>query len=346
MNVQVREHASQHDAIADLPLVTESARVRHVSKMDRDRRPEITAAIARWLRRHDLLEGYGPIDGPGDWDGLEQRLGADGYPEVARRIAALAQRYDRPKPMLAQVRLQTGRDVDFLAGQYVGLRYDGTSRAYSLASSPTADDLEICVRRVPGGRLSPRICDGLAVGDEVTLRGPYGELVLQDHSPRDLVFLATGTGVAPFRSMIDYVFETGRDEYQGTDRDVWLFLGAAWEDDLPYREAFRERDRRRENFHFVPCLSREPSLSDWDGETDYVQHALLKHVDPTAVITGLGERQERWLQRDPPSDEAARLDPADAEFYACGINAMVHSLVRTVERLGVPEDRIESEGFG
>jgi ferredoxin-NADP reductase len=346
MDAQVREHASQHDAIADLPLVTESARVSHVAKMDQDRRSEVTAAISRWLERHDLLEEYGPIRGPGDWDGLGPRLGADGYPEVARRIAALSERYDRPKPMLARVRFRTGRDVSFLAGQYVGLRYDGTSRAYSLASSPTADGLEICVRRVPGGRLSPRICDELAVGDEVTLRGPYGELVLQDHSPRDLVFLATGTGVAPFRSMIDYVFETGRDEYQGTDRDVWLFLGAAWEDDLPYREAFRERDRRQENFHFVPCLSREPSLSDWDGETDYVQHALLKHVDPTAVITGLGERQERWLRRDPPSDEEARLDPADAEFYACGINAMVHSLVRTVERLGVPGDRIESEGFG
>jgi ferredoxin-NADP reductase len=236
--------------------------------------------------------------------------------------------------------------VAFVAGQYVGLRYDGTPRAYSLASSPTRADLELCVRRVPGGRLSPQICDELAVGDELTLRGPYGELVLQDHSPRDKVFLATGTGVAPFKSMIDYVFETGRDEYGGESRDVWLFLGAAWEDDLPYLSAFRERHRRHDNFHFVPCLSREPTLSDWDGETDYVQHALLNHTDPSAVTTGLGERLERWLSQRPQSGVAARIAPANTEVYACGINAMVYSLVRAADRLGIPGARIESEGFG
>lgn len=290
---------------------------------------------------------YGPVPVEReDWTGVATQLADEGYPEVARRVAALAERYDRPKPMLARARFRTNEDVDFLAGQYVGLRYDGTSRAYSLANSPTEDDLEICVRRVPGGRLSPRICDGLAVGDEITVRGPYGELVLQDHSSRDMVFLATGTGVAPFKSMIDYVFETGRDEYQGDKRDVWLFLGAAWKDDLPYFEEFRELNRTRANFHFVPCLSREPSLSDWDGETDYVQHALLKHVEPTAVTTGIGERLERWLQRDPQSGIEARFDPTDAEVYACGINAMVHSLVRTAEQLGVPLNCIDSEGFG
>ena len=346
METQVREYASQHDAIADLPLITESARVTRVMKMDQDRRPEVTDAIRRWLAGHDLTERYGPIDGPTDWENLRSRLVADGHPEVARRIATLAERYDRPKPMLARVRLETERDVDFVAGQYVGLRYDGTSRAYSLAGSPTRDDLEICVRRVPGGRLSPQICDGLAAGDEVTVRGPYGELVLQDASPRDMVFLATGTGVAPFKSMIDYVFETGRDEYDGEKRDVWLFLGAAWADDLPYRAEFRRLARERANFHFVPCLSREPYLSDWDGETDYVQHALLKHVDASAVSTPMGALLDDRLRDDPETDEPATIDPANVDVYACGINAMVYSLVAAVERLGVPPARIESEGFG
>ncbi|MFB6295646.1 MAG: FAD-binding oxidoreductase [Halobacteriales archaeon] len=345
MEAEVREHASQHEAIADLPLITESARVTTIEKMDRDRRPEVTEAINRWLADHDLEE-YGPVTTPQDSADLAPRIAEDGYPEVARRITTLAERYDRPKPMLARARFRAETEMEFLAGQYVGLRYDGTSRAYSLASSPTEDEFEICVRRVPGGRLSPRICDDLSVGDEVTVRGPYGELLLQDHSPRDMVFLATGTGVAPFKSMIDFLFETGRDEYEGTRRDVWLFLGAAWKDDLPYFERFRKLQLTRENFHFVPCLSREPTLSDWEGETDYVQHALLKHVDPAVVTTSLGERLERWLQRRPQSGVTERLDPTGAEFYACGINAMVYSLVRTVEQLGVPETRIESEGFG
>lgn len=343
---RVREHASQHEAIGDLPLVTESAWVTEVAKMDRDRRSEVTAAIADWLEKRDLAGEYGPIEGPEDWRRLPSKLVDDGFPGVGRRIATLAERYDRPKPMLARVRFRAEESVDFVAGQYVGLRYDGTSRAYSLASSPTRDHLEICVRRVPGGRLSPAICETMAPGDEVTVRGPYGDLVLQDPSSRDLVFLATGTGVAPFKSMIDYVFETGLDEFEGRRRDVWLFLGAAWKDDLPYRAAFRDRHRRRENFHFVPCLSREPVLSDWDGETDYVQHALLKHTGPGTVTAGLGERLEKWLGKRPDSDVEARVDPSNCEVYACGINAMVHSLVKAVERLGVPESRIDSEGFG
>ncbi|MFB6219318.1 MAG: ferredoxin--NADP reductase, partial [Halobacteriaceae archaeon] len=255
-------------------------------------------------------------------------------------------RCERRRPMLVATELRPDEPVDYLAGQYVGIRYRGTSRAYSLSSSPNRERLELCVRRMPGGRLSPRICEDLSVGDEVTVRGPYGDLVLGNRSARDVVFLATGTGVAPFKGMIDYLFEEGLDEYRGTTRDVWLFLGAAWADDLPDREAFREHHRTRTNFHFVPCLSRETALTDWDGETDYVQHAFLKHVDPATVTAPLDERLETWLGREPDSGVAARIDPGNAEVYACGINAMVHSLVATAEHVGVPPEHIESEGFG
>jgi ferredoxin-NADP reductase len=339
----VREYVSQHDAMGELPLLTQSAEITEVVKMDEDRRPEVIAVLNRWLE--DTLDGeYGPVSGTSDWDGLDEQLAAAGEPALARRVATVVERYERPKPML--VRCRFGPDIDFLAGQYVGFTYNGVPRAYSIANSPTEDELEICVRRVPDGKLSPQLCDDLTVGETVTVRGPYGELLLQDRSPRDIVFLATGTGVAPFKSIIDYVFETGRDEYKGEKRDIWLFLGTAWLDDLPYREAFRERQRRHDNFHFVPCLSREQHLSDWDGESDYVQHALLKHTDSTAVTASLGDELERWIRQEPDSGVENRLDPAHVDVYACGINAMVYSLVRAVERLGVPPERIESEGFG
>jgi len=346
VETDVRDHASQHDAIVELPLVTDSATVTAVERMDQDRREEVTAAINRWLREHGVAEEYAPVCGPADWAGLQDRLGDGGHADLARRIGTLTSRYDRPKPMLVRARFRTDDPFEFVAGQYVGLRYAGTPRAYSIANSPTEDEIEICVRRVPGGKLSPQLCDDLSVGETVTVRGPYGELVLGEQSDRDLVFLATGTGVAPLKGMIDYLFETGRDEFEGESRDVWLFLGTAWRDDLPYREAFRRLQRREENFHFVPCLSRELSLSEWDGETDYVQHALLKHTDETAVTKGVGERLERWIRKQPRSGVDARLDPDNVDVYACGINAMVYSLVRSVERLGVPPERIESEGFG
>jgi ferredoxin-NADP reductase len=343
VDASVREYVSQHEAMEDLPLVTRSAAVTTVEKMDQDRRSEVTDVLNHWLETEGLDGVYGPVSGPSDWDGLSEQV-AEKDPKLARRIATLTERYERPKPMLVRVRFEP--DIDFLAGQYVGFTYDGVPRAYSIANSPNEDELEICVRRVPGGKLSPRLCDEIAVGDEVIVRGPYGELVLQDRSARDMVFLATGTGVAPFKGMIDYLFETGRDEFEGEKRDVWLFLGTAWLDDLPYRGAFRELEAAHENFHFVPCLSREPILSDWDGESDYVQHALLKHTDPATVTAPIGDELERWISEDPDSGVEARIDPGNIDVYACGINAMVFSLVRAVERLGVPAARIESEGFG
>lgn len=342
----IREHKSQHDAISDLSLVTKSATVTEVEQLDRNRRPEVNRVLTRWLTDDGLQGDYKLPERPANWASLIESLSQDGHAPLARRVAALKERVERPKPMLVRVRLRTKSDFEYLAGQYVGIRYGNNSRAYSLASSPTRDELEICVRRVPDGRLSPRICSDLAPGDTVTVRGPHGELVLQDASTRDMVFLATGTGVAPFKGMIDYIFDTGYDDVDGDRRNVWLFLGAAWEDDLPYREEFRTLAAEHENFHFVPCLSREAYLSDWDGERSYVQHVLLKHVEESQVTEPLGVQLDRRLQRQPDSGVSARLDPSDMEVYACGINAMVYSLVESVEHLGVPERRIVSEGFG
>jgi len=342
----VRQHKSKHERIEELPLVTESATVVETEHMDRDRSEEVYEAVDHWFEEAGIADRYESVTTAADWGDLVRELRAAGFHEFARRCAALRERYERPWPMLTRIELEPDEPFEYLAGQYVGLRYRGNSRAYSLASSPTDDTIEICVRRVPDGRLSPKLCGDLCVGDEVTVRGPRGELVLDQPSGRDLVFLATGTGVAPFKGMVEYLFESGEDAFRGTERDVWVFLGAAWEDDLPYREDFRAYAREHENFHFVPCLSRESYLSEWDGERDYVQHALLKHVDETAVTDPLGERLERWLGREPESGVAARIDPGNVEVFACGLNAMVHSLVAAARAVGVPESRIEGEGFG
>ena len=334
----VRPHAAQHETIGDLPLVTRRARVTAVETMDRDRRPEARRAARAVFERAGVAVERGASAAT-----MRERAGELSAP-AARRVRTVLERMGRDRPMLVRAQFQANERVDYLAGQYVGLRYDGTSRAYSLSSSPTEDHLEICVRRVMDGRLSPRLCGHLEVGDEFTLRGPHGDLVLDEGSGRDLVFLATGTGVAPLRGMIQYLFDTGRDTHEGQERDVWLFLGAAWRDDLPYHDQFEALAAERANFHYVPTVSRESALSDWQGETDYVQHALLKHVDSAAVTAPVGDELEEWLATDP--GDGQRIDPDDVEVYACGINAMVYSLVRAVESLGVPDRHLHSEGFG
>lgn len=333
----------QHEVAENLPLLSDAARVTDVEALDHNRRTEILDVLRSPLTERgwtDVLDG-----GAVDWDTLRDRIDCTGVREsFRRRLDALRDRFERAVPSLVRIRLHTSEEFEFVPGEYVTVSYDGTPRVYSIASSPNRDYLELCIRRVPGGRLSTSLCDECAPGERVPVRGPYGdEFVLQDVSGRDMVFLATGTGVAPFKSMIEYTFEEGRDRYRGEKRDVWLVLGAAWEDDLPYRERFRELDAAHENFHFVPTLSRESHLGSWDGETEYVQRTLLKYLED-GVLDGVDDLSAPAAG--PATDVEARLDPSNLEVYACGFDAMVYDFAETAHAMGVPDDLIRMEGYG
>ena len=148
---------------------------------------------------------------------------------------------------------------------------------------------------------------------------------------------------APWR----FTFEEGRDEYDGTERDLWLFLGTGWKDDVAYRDELQRLDDERDNFHFVPTLSREEYLSDWEGETAYVQQTLLKYVESEAVEDAdLPPAMARIADESPNYDIESRIDPENAEVYACGTNVMVEGLLSAVENVGVPKEWVESEGYG
>lgn len=341
----MREHTSQHDHVQSLPLISKTATVSEVEPLDRPRRDDIRETVRQ------LGDTYGFADvidlqGQVDWD-LIFEAATRRSQALAPQIGALHERFERTHPALVRIAFETDGPIGHAAGQYLSIRYGNRTRAYSIASSPNRDDTELCIRRVPDGRLSPRLCEDISVGDQLTVRGPNGHLLLEDISQRDMVFLATGTGVAPMKSMIDYTFEQGRDTYRGEQRDVWLFLGAAWEDDLPYHDAFSELAANQENFHYIPCLSREPWLSEWNGETEYIQDALLKYVDEGALAdAAFGRHMATMLANSPTTTVDARLDPHEVEVYACGINAMVYSLETAVKRLAVPERHIHCEGYG
>lgn len=341
----VREHKSQHDHVQSLPLISNAATVTHVEAMDRNRQAEVRRDLGELGAKHgfdDLIADRGAID----WDRVfAAATRADR--RLAPRIGALHDRFERAHPALVRIVFETPEPIGHAAGQYLSVRYGNRTRAYSIASSPNRDETELCIRRVPSGRLSGRLCDDLAVGDRLTVRGPHGHLLLEDVSNRDMVFLATGTGVAPMKSMIDYTFEEGRDEYRGSTRDVWLFLGAAWEDDLPYHGAFDGLAADHDNFHYVPCLSREPWLSRWAGETAYIQDAMLKYVDERRLEdAAFGRHMAEMLADRPPVPVEARIDPHAMEVYACGLNAMVYSLETAVRRLGVSDRHLHCEGYG
>lgn len=322
--MRVRPHMSQHEKAEKLPLVTESAAVTDITVMDRNRKDELVSAVDELVDSEVRVNG-----GEVDWDELVNEVGG----KERERLRELRERYERPYPSLMSIRFKAEEDFDFVAGQYVTIRFHDTPRPYSLASSPNDETDEVCIKRVPEGRLTSELFKDIREGSDITVRGPNGEFMLQNQSARDMVFLATGTGVAPIRSMIRYLFQEGRDIHKGERRNVWLFLGASWKDDLPYRSEFRVLEEERDNFHFVPTLSRENYLTDWNGETKYVQDVFVKYLDDQ---TG-GE---------PAYDIDTRIDKTDIEVYACGVTAMVESVVASLEGAGVPDDCIEAEGYG
>ncbi|EMA43173.1 FAD-binding oxidoreductase [Halococcus saccharolyticus] len=337
-------------------IENQHAVVTSTTAMDRERDDEIEAALD--ADREMLVENVGD-EPPGDvtdadaWDDAIERLAATGKDHLAETMAskveALRERTERSYPSLLRLRFRPEEPFEFVPGQYVRISYEEEApRVYSIASSPNREELELCIRRVPGGELTPDLCDRTVEGDDIFVRGPYGdEFMLQDPSERDLVFVATGTGAAPFKSMIDYTFEEGLDECEGEKRDVWLFLGSSWKDDLPYREAFLDLAAEHDNFHPVMTCSREEYMGNWDGETEYVQHTLLKYLDPDCVDTDtLPPDTTEFVGSEPTEDIDARIDPTNAEVYVCGIGAMCSSVREVIEPLGVPDLYYEEESYG
>ena len=180
----------------------------------------------------------------------------------------------------------------FVPGQWLSVQTntpDGEemTRAYSIASPPTENGhVAFCLNRVEDGFMSNYLFN-LDEGAEIHFEGPFGNFTL--HPPmRDTVFIATGTGIAPFRSMLHWLLA---DEERHKGCNLWLIFGARREQDLYYREEFDALALKYANFHFLPTLSRpEP---DWKGLQGYVQEhvpdIIGSRADMHAYICGLAK---------------------------------------------------------
>jgi ferredoxin-NADP reductase len=178
----------------------------------------------------------------------------------------------------------------FVPGQWLSVHAntpDGEemTRAYSIASPPSENGhFAFCLNRVQDGFMSNYLCS-LDQGAQIAFQGPFGDFILRPPL-RDTVFIATGTGIAPFRSMLHWLLtEPGRHQ----DHQFWLLFGARREHDIYYREEFEHLAAEHPNFHFLPTLSR--GEAGWKGLRGYVQEHLSEIVgtrtDMHAYICGL-----------------------------------------------------------
>jgi ferredoxin-NADP reductase len=178
----------------------------------------------------------------------------------------------------------------FVAGQWLSFKHaepDGEeiTRAYSIASAPSEDNrFALCLNRVQDGFMSNFLCD-MKEGDAVDCQGPFGDFILRPPM-RDTIFIATGTGVAPFRSMLHWLLA---DSSRNQEKNLWLIFGNRTEKDIYYHAEFLELAKDHPNFHYLPTLSR--GASDWPGLRGYVQdhvaHVASGRVNMHAYVCGL-----------------------------------------------------------
>ena len=205
----------------------------------------------------------------------------------------------------------------FQAGQYVALHVDIggilTNRPFSIASSPDQTDYyDLTVKRVPRGLVSNHLLDTLQEGHQLTSSGPDGCFVYNPllHGKR-LVFIAGGSGITPFMSMIREMVD------RGLDRNITLIYGNRSEDDIIYHDELARLASRQTKFTYVPVI--EQPGPDYAGERGLLSGALIERV------TG---------------------DLSGAMFYLCGPSGMYDFCLGELQARRVPARRIRREMFG
>ena len=218
------------------------------------------------------------------------------------------------EPLAADVvkvmlRLPPSADFQFLPGQYLDVTHpiDGSRRSYSIANASAADKkLELHVRRVDQGVMSRYWFSEAKVGDLLRLHGTLGTFVLRSSSDLDVVFLATGTGIAPVKSMLESLAVAEGQK----PKSVRVYWGGRSEQDLYW-------DPRGAGAPIIyrPVLSR--AGPEWGGARGHIQDVLLSE----------------------------QPDLSRVAVYACGSDAMIHSAKKRLTENGLPPKRFYSDAF-
>jgi len=216
--------------------------------------------------------------------------------------------------MIVQLKLPANERLQFLPGQYIDfLLKGGERRSFSMANSPHADELvELHIRHVAGGNFTDHVFGKMKERDILRLEGPLGSFFLREDGAKPIVFVASGTGFAPIKSIIESAF------YKKIERPMVLYWGARRPRDV-YLSSLPERwEREHANFRYVPVISEARTEDAWSGRSGFVHRAVMEDMP----------------------------DLSGHQVYACGVPIMVDSARKDfIEKCGLPEDEFYADSF-
>ncbi|MDE3236686.1 MAG: oxidoreductase [Bacteroidota bacterium] len=209
---------------------------------------------------------------------------------------------------------------DFQSGQFVTLdlpiheQKNKRWRSYSIASAPNGTNvIELVIVYLEGGAGTTYLFNEVKVGSELTLRGPQGKFTLPEVIDQDIYLICTGTGIAPFRSMVKYVHEN-----KVPHKNIHLIFGCRKLTDVLYLKELQELQKNEPNFFYHPVFSREQEVGEgmYTGYVHKVYEQLLANEKPAA------------------------------KFYLCGWKNMIDEAKQRIQALGYDKKAIHLELYG
>ncbi len=216
--------------------------------------------------------------------------------------------------MILFLKLPANERLMFLPGQYIDiLLKDGTRRSFSMANAPHDDEfVQLHVRHVPGGSFTDHVFKTMKERDILRLEGPFGTFFLREESPKPIVFVASGTGFAPIKAVVEAAFK------KGVSRPMTLYWGARRPKDL-YLNGLAERwVAEHPGFKYVPVISDALPEDIWRGRAGFVHRAVMEDLS----------------------------DLSSYQVYACGVPIMVDSARRDfIQKCRLPENEFFADSF-
>ena len=231
------------------------------------------------------------------------------------RVAAL----EKKSADVVQLRLQLPATETFRyhAGQYIEfILRDGARRAYSMANAPhtqtEAPGVELHIRHMPGGKFTDHVFGAMKEKDILRVEGPFGSFYLREDSDKPIVLLASGTGFAPIKALVEQL------QFKGSTRAVTLYWGGRRPQDLYLHDWVLARAAEMPQLRYVPVVSDALPEDGWSGRTGFVHQAVL---DDFADLSG-------------------------HQVYACGAPIVVES-ARTAysAQRGLPAEEFYADAF-
>ena len=216
--------------------------------------------------------------------------------------------------MVLYLKLPANERLQFLPGQYLEfLLRDGSRRSFSMANAPHDDELvQLHVRHVQGGQFTDHVFGKMKERDILRFEGPHGTFFLREDSDKPIVFVASGTGFAPIKSILETAFA------KGIERPMVLYWGGRRPQDL-YMHALAERwAAAHGNLRYVPVISDALPEDEWHGRSGFVHRAVMEDFP----------------------------DLSGYQVYACGVPVMVDAARKDfTEQCQLPEDEFYADSF-